>query len=785
MKGDSGAKKPRTSYDGLFELGLVPEELRGLNIIPARLDKTPLIPWKEYQTRRYDGDYELGGNYAFAAICGWRVDPYGYLAVLDLDDPIAYERFKDVETFTVRTVSGGYHLYFWVREPPKTKPIAPGVAELKGSGSCITVPFSFGYSKRTGELAQYRPVKRVPMPAWPTFSASSELEEFVRSRLGEEPARARVTVEEGIAREVELSEEGVLRVVEVLRPYYRVNVRNYIVLYLSGWLRKAGVSYGSARRVIELLTEGDEERAKRLYVLDRTYELCGSPPKPEEMKGKTGLLEVLSQLAGPEEAQKVVRELEEVIESAARRVAVAEGVAPVLEARRKLTPLELAHRAGDVVLQKFTVRTFYLPTASDGDVHCYEDGVYVPCEARVKEAILSAIPQEYKDRFSTKIEREALLWIKRNTMQMLSYEPLVLAFNNVLLNLECYFLEDRPLKECVEEPSPDRIVFHKIPHPLPLDVLDAVETAEFEVLAEKLAPRITKAFKDWVGEKWRLLYEIAGYVFWPRYDLHKAVMLVGDGKNGKSTYLKLLTEMLGKNNCVSVSLKDITEKRFAPAQLHRRLANIYPDLPSFILKETGIFKALTGEDSITADRKFREPITFTNYAKLLFSANELPEVHDMTEAFWRRWIVVQFPNKFPPNPKFFETLVPEIPYLIVLGLRAFKEVWKRARFSFEETEEDYKHQWLYRSNSVYAFLHDMRKEGRIEVREDARVETGELYSLYAQYCVENDRKPLDKARFTMEMERLGYKKVGTRGRYYYRGLEIKPEGQGEGLEVFT
>ena len=430
---------------------------------------------------------------------------------------------------------------------------------------------------------------------------------------------------------------------------------------------------------------------------------------------------------------------------------------------------EIAHAIGDKLLDTFIIKTFYTPDAHDGEIYCYENGVYVPCEAKLKAAILAVVPEDCLDKFTRYIEREALHWVKRNTMYKLQYEPLMLAFNNVLLDLKCYVLEDKPLLQCVKNFDPKVVVFHKIPHELPL--VD-VDNGDFAELAERLAPNITKAFKDWVGDKWRLLFEIAGFNLWLRYDLNKAVMLVGEGSNGKSTYLRLIRDMLGRDNYVSVNMRELVESRFAAAQLHRKLANIYADLPKFVLRDSGILKMLTGEDSITADRKHKEPIKFVNYAKLIFSANELPEVQDMTPAFWRRWIVVEFPNKFPPNPGFYDTLKPEIPQLIVLALRAMKGVIRNAKFSFEETEEDYKHKWLYNANSVYAFLHDMEKEGKITLKKGGRAEVGELYTLYTQYCEENDREPLSKRSFTVELARMGHEKRKVGSIYYYTGVEI-------------
>ena len=430
---------------------------------------------------------------------------------------------------------------------------------------------------------------------------------------------------------------------------------------------------------------------------------------------------------------------------------------------------EIAHAIGDKLLDAFIIKTFYAPDAHDGEIYCYENGVYTECEAKLKAVILTVVPEECLDKFTRYIEHEALHWIKRNTMYKLQYEPMVLAFNNVLLDLKCYVLEDKPLRDCVRNFDPKVVVFHKIPHELPLVDID---NSDFTELAEKLAPTVTKAFRDWVGDKWRLLFEIAGYTLWLRYDLNKAIMLVGEGSNGKSTYLRLLRDILGHDNYVSVNMRELVESRFAAVQLYRKLANIYADLPKFVLRNSGVLKILTGEDAISADRKHREPIKFVNYAKLIFSANELPEVQDMTPAFWRRWIVVEFPNKFPPNPQFYDTLKPEIPQLIILALRALKDVIRNAKFSFEETEEDYKHKWLYNANSVYAFLYDMEKEGKIVLKKSGRAEVGELYTLYTQYCEENDREPLSKRSFTMELARMGHEKRKIGSIYYYTGVEI-------------
>jgi putative DNA primase/helicase len=52
---------------------------------------------------------------------------------------------------------------------------------------------------------------------------------------------------------------------------------------------------------------------------------------------------------------------------------------------------------------------------------------------------------------------------------------------------------------------------------------------------------------------------------------------------------------------------------------------------------------------VIAEHKFRPAFTFTPYARLLFSANDLPRSNDASYAYFRRWLTVPFPRTFNPN----------------------------------------------------------------------------------------------------------------------------------------
>lgn len=132
--------------------------------------------------------------------------------------------------------------------------------------------------------------------------------------------------------------------------------------------------------------------------------------------------------------------------------------------------------------------------------------------------------------------------------------------------------------------------------------------------------------------------EIIGYCLYRSAKYEKAVLCIGKGSNGKTTFLKVIDNLLGSKNMSHVSLQDLGNDRFASAGLYGKLANTFADLKSDKLTHSGPFKMLVSGDFIRAQHKFKNPFEFQNYAKLIFSANEIPQSDDKTYAYFRRWI---------------------------------------------------------------------------------------------------------------------------------------------------
>ncbi len=122
-----------------------------------------------------------------------------------------------------------------------------------------------------------------------------------------------------------------------------------------------------------------------------------------------------------------------------------------------------------------------------------------------------------------------------------------------------------------------------------------------------------------------LVCEFMGYLLIPSTSLQKAFVAIGGGGNGKGTFLKILTHLIGDENVSTISLQDIQDNKFATAGLLGKLMNCYHDLDAQILKSTGKFKSIVSGDPIAAERKFRDHYSFTPFARLVSARTSFPD----------------------------------------------------------------------------------------------------------------------------------------------------------------
>lgn len=296
-------------------------------------------------------------------------------------------------------------------------------------------------------------------------------------------------------------------------------------------------------------------------------------------------------------------------------------------------------------------------------------------------------------------------------------------------------------------------------------------------------PNIMKFLSEIISENdAQLIQELIGYCLYRKHHIQKSFMFLGRGANGKSTFLDLLKEFLGKENTASVGLQELSENRFAPAQLYSKLANIHADLPGRKILDSGVFKMVTGGDLIFAEKKFQDPFNFVSYAKQIFSANNLPAVDDDTEAFFRRWIIINFPNKFEgddADPTIIKKLTTEeeLSGFLNWALEGLHRLLENGKFSDGKTTEEIREDYIRKSDPVAAFVMD-----NLEVDSEGEISKDDLYQMYVKYCKENKLPIVTKICFSRDhlpkhISNLRVVRRGKRGDQYYawQGIKLKFE----------
>ncbi|MFH5916763.1 DNA primase family protein [Clostridium perfringens] len=249
-----------------------------------------------------------------------------------------------------------------------------------------------------------------------------------------------------------------------------------------------------------------------------------------------------------------------------------------------------------------------------------------------------------------------------------------------------------------------------------------------------------------------LVQEIVGYLLTTNTASQKAFVFWGPARTGKSTLLWVVEYLLlGKKNVSNIPWQEIGDK-FKTAELLGKLANVFSDLPSKSIDDTGIFKVVTGEDYLMAEKKNKNPFKFKPFARLVFSCNELPRNYvDRTEGFYRRLIIVPF-NRQIEKSKIDKALKykfqREKEGILNWALEGLKRLYEN-NFEFSENEltDGVKKEYKRENNNVISFVEEC-----CELDSLFSCSRIELYEAYKEFCVEAGLKALSQIKFNKELE---------------------------------
>ena len=369
--------------------------------------------------------------------------------------------------------------------------------------------------------------------------------------------------------------------------------------------------------------------------------------------------------------------------------------------------------------------------SATGIFYAYEDGVY---QARDENWAANTVRQYMNQDTATHRDIADCAWqwqiqVIRQTAEI-NADPMTLNLRNGLYHV----LEDTLTPHTPEHLSTVRI------------------QAAYDPGAQ--CPVFMEALKNMLSEpEIRLLQEIMGYVLVPVTKAQKAFIFVGAANAGKSTILSVLQDvLLGRENVSNIPWQDLGE-RFNKAELFGRLANIFADLPSKAIDDNGMFKSLTGEDYITAERKNRDPFSFRSTARFLFSCNEMPRNYgDRSEGFYRRLIIIPFAKAIPEDkrdPDIRSKLEKERDGILMWALEGLRRLIRNEyRFSETETTKAEIERYRVESNSALQFFRECCK-----LEADNFKARSDVFDAYKRFCQDNCLRPMSQTSFNKDIER--------------------------------
>ncbi|ALY07298.1 DNA primase [Streptomyces phage Maih] len=201
--------------------------------------------------------------------------------------------------------------------------------------------------------------------------------------------------------------------------------------------------------------------------------------------------------------------------------------------------------------------------------------------------------------------------------------------------------------------------------------------------------------------------ETAGTMLDPSRTPSKTLFLFGPSRSGKSTFLRLLRAVAGSKNTSAVTLHQLVTDQFAAANMYGKMLNVAADLSNKHVEDLSLFKMITGEDVIQANRKYGNQFEFTNQALVAFSANELPTVSEASRAYAERMKPFSFPNSFAgrEDKTLEDKLMAELPGILARWVKAYGRFL--ARGGYGRTNAATQASFEAKSDRVVQFFQDM------------------------------------------------------------------------------
>lgn len=237
-----------------------------------------------------------------------------------------------------------------------------------------------------------------------------------------------------------------------------------------------------------------------------------------------------------------------------------------------------------------------------------------------------------------------------------------------------------------------------------------------------------------------VLQDIFGYLLSPDTSQQKIPLIVGPKRSGKGTIARVLTALLGQDSVTAPTLASLATQ-FGLAPLIGKSVGIIGDARlSGKADQSAIAERLlsiSGEDSITIDRKHLNAWTGRLGVRFVIMSNELPRLSDASGALASRFLVLTMSNSFygKEDRGLGNRLMTELPSILNWSRAGYLRLRNRGYFvppdsaieAFEELEA--------LGSPISAFVKD-----RCAVAPGLRCAVDDMFAEWQSWCASNGRK---------------------------------------------
>jgi putative DNA primase/helicase len=390
---------------------------------------------------------------------------------------------------------------------------------------------------------------------------------------------------------------------------------------------------------------------------------------------------------------------------------------------------ETFYNGNKFLFEKFAkfMKSEYRIIRIDNQLHMYDDGVYRGGYSTIEAKMIKHIPALNKSKRSEVLAYLELLCDKEEEMCDAEY----IAFRNGVYNINTGKLQ--PF-------DPSLIILNKIDW----NFNPVAYNSDVDKMLDRLACHDSQIRQ--------LLCEAVGYCFYRRNELRKAFILTGEKQNGKSTYLSLISDLLGSHNVTNLDLGELGQ-RFKAAELFGKLANIGDDIGDDFISNPAIFKKVVSGDPVNVERKGENPFDLKNYSKFLFSANNIPRIKDKSGAVISRLVIIPFNARFTKNDPDYDPYIKyklrtesAMEYLVQLGIQGLKRVLKNYSFTESASVQKALTEYEEDNNPILLFFKELERDDVVHRS------TRDIYSRYGLFCAENNFNPMSNIEFSKRIK---------------------------------